>query len=856
MKKLLLSALVLVPAMAFAAEFTSPGNGTTYTLQSLSEIDTCGVTLESAGVYVMTENVNIANGDSFNLESGVTLKMGDGVQFYADGVVQMNCTKKTTITRNAETDNPKGFYIATETPVDTMFVNNVKFDYAGFRTFFVGKAKITNCEFYNNNGKNNSQGALTLGPSDGEYIVRNCKFVSNTVPAIGVAANYLIGLTIEDCEFEDNNTSNTNKPQVNITVGGEKDIIIRNCAFIGNKRDKVGGISVANMLGMAGTHNVIIEGNRIIDHRYGMTFTNGPMNLVIKDNVLFDNKYETNAMNGGSGISLYDPYAAQDVYIEGNYIEGHLWGITVIGGKNVNMGKTYNPTAADYNPGKNEFYNNGNGGVLYDLYNNGKSTIFAQGNTWGVDEQTNEQIEGVISHKNDDASLGFVVYSTKEKAVKMTTLGDNTAYSLKSLSEIDTCGVMQLNDSTFLMTHDVTIAANDSFKMDDGATLMMSTGNVIRIDGQSDFACTKATSITRAGAADLPKGLYLANEDSLTQIKIDNMNFDYAGVRAWIQGQLEVTNCTFRYNNGKNSSSGALSLAKDGATFIVKKCNFIQNEVPAIGGGANMATGIIVEDCYLEDNNTKNSNKPQLNLTVGGDNDIVIRNCTLKGAQRTKVGAIAVSNMMGLPGTNNVLIEGNYMDNHRYGITTNGTMNVRIINNEMIDNKYETNAMNGGSGISIYDSKYNQDVYIEGNTIDGHLWGITVIGGKNVNIGKTGDPNAADYNPGNNIFKNNGNNDKLYDLYNNGTNTVYAQGNTWNVDEQTAEKIEEVITHKVDNESLGLVIFMPEENAVEEIEVDDNTPAVYYNVQGVKVDKPENGLFIKVQGNKATKVVL
>ena len=84
----------------------------------------------------------------------------------------------------------------------------------------------------------------------------------------------------------------------------------------------------------------------------------------------------------------------------------------------------------------------------------------------------------------------------------------------------------------------------------------------------------------------------------------------------------------------------------------------------------------------------------------------------------------------------------------------------------------------------------------------------------------------------------------------------YAQGNTWGVDEQTAEKIESVIFHKADNESLGLVIYMPEENAVEEIEVDDNTPAVYYNIQGVKVNNPSNGLFIKVQGNKATKVVL
>lgn len=87
--------------------------------------------------------------------------------------------------------------------------------------------------------------------------------------------------------------------------------------------------------------------------------------------------------------------------------------------------------------------------------------------------------------------------------------------------------------------------------------------------------------------------------------------------------------------------------------------------------------------------------------------------------------------------------------------------------------------------------------------------GQTVIGGGNVNIGKTEDSSAEDYNPGGNVFVDNGNGGVLYDLYNNGQNTIYAQGNKWNVAEQTEELIETVITHKNDNASLGEVIFMP-----------------------------------------------
>ena len=45
-------------------------------------------------------------------------------------------------------------------------------------------------------------------------------------------------------------------------------------------------------------------------------------------------------------------------------------------------------------------------------------------------------------------------------------------------------------------------------------------------------------------------------------------------------------------------------------------------------------------------------------------------------------------------------------------------------------------------------------------------------------------------------------------------------------------------------------------SGVEETLVDENSkPAEYYNLQGVKVDNPENGIFIKKQGSRTTKTV-
>ena len=133
--------------------------------------------------------------------------------------------------------------------------------------------------------------------------------------------------------------------------------------------------------------------------------------------------------------------------------------------------------------------------------------------------------------------------------------------------------------------------------------------------------------------------------------------------------------------------------------------------------------------------------------------------------------------------------------------------------------------------------------------MEGGLWGITVpTGAPNINMGKVEDPTADDYNPGNNTFVNNGNNGVLYDLFNNGTATIWAQGNTWNVAEQTEELIEEVIYHQVDDPSKGLVIFMPphqEDTAVDEIQTAKQTDGLYYNLLGIPSEVPTaSGIYI------------
>ncbi|MDE6765387.1 MAG: hypothetical protein K2J52_03640, partial [Duncaniella sp.] len=45
-------------------------------------------------------------------------------------------------------------------------------------------------------------------------------------------------------------------------------------------------------------------------------------------------------------------------------------------------------------------------------------------------------------------------------------------------------------------------------------------------------------------------------------------------------------------------------------------------------------------------------------------------------------------------------------------------------------------------------------------------------------------------------------------------------------------------------------------SAIENIAVDANAPVEYFNLQGLRVNNPENGLYIRRQGNKVSKVIL
>ena len=63
-------------------------------------------------------------------------------------------------------------------------------------------------------------------------------------------------------------------------------------------------------------------------------------------------------------------------------------------------------------------------------------------------------------------------------------------------------------------------------------------------------------------------------------------------------------------------------------------------------------------------------------------------------------------------------------------------------------------------------------------------------------------------------------------------------------------------TVKTTNIGTITVTYNLDGSGIEGVEVEENAPAVYYNLQGVQVANPEAGIYIKVQGGKASKVLV
>lgn len=408
-RQILLSIFLTFCTWAFA-QFTTAGDGTTYSIQGLSyvanaEVVPCEMEEGQTPVYMLRKSITIAGGDRFVMDDGIVVQFDKDVTLTIEGDADFALSQGSTFDSAYDGGSTLGSALCIKSATATTF-ENCHFYYVGLEMMGEGGVTVRQCSFHNHDGS--AAAALYFVSAGDESVVEDCHFEMCRKAAIGSAANASQPLTIQGCSFVKNSAANGNVPQINITAASP--LCIKDCTITGNPDNTmVGGIGISNF--MSYDADVTISGCTITDNRYGIGLVGPAAKIRIENCVLKGNHYEQNPMNGGSGISLYDPYQQTCAVITGNHIEGSLWGITVIGCQDVNIGRTDVPQDDErYNVGGNTFRDNGNGGVLYDLYNNSANTVYAQNNTWNVSEQTEEQIETVIFHRHDDASLGEVIF--------------------------------------------------------------------------------------------------------------------------------------------------------------------------------------------------------------------------------------------------------------------------------------------------------------------------------------------------------------------------------------------------------------------------------------------------------------
>ena len=395
MKKLvIIIALIVGLCPTINAQWVSPGDGTTYTLPDLVTASDGVVTNSDATVFTFNADVTISQGDVLKIDDQVTRIDAPGVLITINGsmVCQNSANNRVKIYGTVSDPFSMHFEDATNCNLNKMYFS----DGAGIRVI---ESDVTFDDvkfvYFTRAYSNSVINILNCNPT-----IKNCYFMLNEGSAIGSPINGQASPQILSCDF-DTNVNGINAPQINLGPGAEDTIrIVGNEIYTIMAEWYVGGISVADLM-LAGDTKVLLKDNIIREGRYGYNQQGEGISSVIIGNQFINNNHEDNPMNGGSGISIYGSSTSNKAILRNNVITGNLWGITAILQHNIDMG-----TEDDW--GYNEIHDNGNGGVVYDLYNNSSCDLMAVGNNWGT--TVYDDIESHIYHQNDDPGLGLVTF--------------------------------------------------------------------------------------------------------------------------------------------------------------------------------------------------------------------------------------------------------------------------------------------------------------------------------------------------------------------------------------------------------------------------------------------------------------
>ncbi|PWH86110.1 T9SS type A sorting domain-containing protein [Brumimicrobium oceani] len=395
--------------------------------------------------------------------------------------------------------------------------------------------------------------------------------------------------------------------------------------------------------------------------------------------------------------------------------------------------------------------------------------------------------------------LALAILGGTTSFAQLTTPDNGVNYSLSTLSALDP-SVLSFDGTKYTLSDDLIIAESDTLEISTSDTLLLDTDKRITVEGSFivDPASNNGKFIISSMDTLNPADGIRFDEFSVASIK--NTEITYIGGLKVLTEDFTISDSYLAHNVSGASTGAVISLSRGAA--LIQNNTFYKNDLPAVGSGANQTVAAQILNNWIEKNGQSNANRPQLNMgPTGTDTLRIIGNTIIGDAAMVKVGGIAVSNFLGA--NINAEIENNVIRNNRYGISIGGPNAIVLIKGNTIEDNITQNDPNlGGSGISVNSSSDSQRIRVRENKIRRNLWGITVIGDASVDLGTT-----TDY--GNNLFSENGNNGAIYALFNNTSLDISAMGNCWIESNENADAplIEAIISHQLDDPSLGLVDF-------------------------------------------------
>jgi hypothetical protein len=377
-----------------SGQYVTPGLGEAYTLQELVALSQGVVTQEADDEFHIHDDLTISVDDSLMITEDVTVKIAAAKRIFVNGTLISDPAEQAVFTAIDPENNFRGFRFDGS---HNSVLRNTIVEYGGGIQLLNSHMLIEDC-IIRYNDRSNTSGAVNL--SNSNPVIRFNTFLENAGSAIGSGANINAAPQVLYNQLIRNSTENTNRPQINLgPTGGDTTKVIGN--VIEGFYTMAGGIAISNLLG-GGTAIALIEDNLVFDNRYGYTATGNNIMSIIRSNSFINNNIQGEPAQGGSGLNFFGN-TANYALVYNNIIQGNLWGVTIQGAAQPNLGEEDNPMT-----GFNVIENNSNSGVTFGLYNNTAEPIMAQNNYWGTDDEETAGQYIVGQHQNPE--LGPVTY--------------------------------------------------------------------------------------------------------------------------------------------------------------------------------------------------------------------------------------------------------------------------------------------------------------------------------------------------------------------------------------------------------------------------------------------------------------